>query len=283
MWHEACRILGSEGARCILNRRWRADIGSASHSALAFSANRRLDHLKGNVASERTQELAQTVTPETDACKRLENCRDLQAKRLSPGYAVVKRLMDFFGALLLILLLSPVFLVVMLLVKAHDRGPIFYRSTRIGLCGKPFGFWKFRTMVVNADRLLNDLQQQNEKDGPIFKMKNDPRVTPIGRTLRRLSLDELPQLFSVLMGEMSLVGPRPPLPHEVLQYRDQDLERLRVKPGITCYWQVMGRSNLSFEEWMELDRRYIREMSVWLDIELLLKTPSAVLKSSGSY
>lgn len=237
--------------------------------------------MKGNVASNIKEPVIELKEDAQTTQTRLENCVNLDAVHVP--YAHIKRIFDIIGAAVLIVLLSPVFLVVMLLVKLHDRGPVFYKSTRIGLCGEPFTFWKFRTMVLNADKLKAELVQQNEKDGPIFKMKNDPRVTPIGRHLRRLSLDELPQLFSVLTGQMSLVGPRPPLPHEVLQYRVEDLERLRVKPGITCYWQVMGRSDLSFDEWMELDRRYIQDMSFMLDFKLLLKTPFAVLKSRGSY
>ncbi len=239
--------------------------------------------MKGNVASRPPKDLDSNLKHEPGSCPRLENCTHLEPVKLSPAYRIAKRIFDVFGAIFAITLLAPIFIVVILLVKLYDRGPVFYRSTRVGLCGKPISFWKFRTMVVNADRLLEELKAKNEKDGPIFKMKHDPRVTPVGRILRRFSLDELPQLFSVITGEMSLVGPRPPLPHEVLQYRPQDLERLRVQPGITCYWQVMGRSNLSFDEWMELDRKYIRDMSLWLDIVLCLKTPLAVVKSSGSY
>ncbi len=239
--------------------------------------------LKGNFADSTTKDLVPTVKDREQVMQRLTNCDDLTPVHLSPLYRFSKRVLDLVGTTLILIVLSPVILIVMAAVKLHDRGPIFYKSTRIGLCGAPITFWKVRTMVVDADRMLEKLREQNEKDGPIFKMKDDPRVTPIGRVLRRLSLDELPQFLSVLTGEMSLVGPRPPLPHEVLQYKPQDLERLRVKPGITCYWQVMGRSDLTFEQWMELDRRYIRDMSFWLDLKLLCKTPFAVLKSSGSY
>ena len=138
-------------------------------------------------------------------------------------------------------------------------------------------------MYVDADKRLADLKNENEKDGPIFKMKNDPRITPVGRFLRKYSLDELPQLINVFKGDMSLVGPRPPIPHEVQQYDAYCLERLSVRPGLTCYWQIMGRSNLSFQEWMELDHRYLREMSVWTDLKILIKTPAAVLKGEGAY
>ncbi|KAA0237322.1 MAG: sugar transferase, partial [Armatimonadetes bacterium] len=168
-------------------------------------------------------------------------------------------------------------------VKLTSKGPVIYKSTRVGLGGRHFQFLKFRSMYVDADRRQAELLAQNEKDGPIFKMKNDPRITPIGRALRRYSLDELPQLWNVFVGEMSLVGPRPPLPREVEQYTEDCLERLSVKPGITCYWQIMGRSDLSFEEWMELDKRYLREMGVWTDLKILLLTPIAVFRGDGAY
>ncbi|MBS1705388.1 MAG: exopolysaccharide biosynthesis polyprenyl glycosylphosphotransferase [Armatimonadetes bacterium] len=198
-------------------------------------------------------------------------------------YWPAKRVLDFIGALILLVLLFPIFFAIAVAVKITSPGPIFYKSTRVGLCGKKFAFIKFRSMRVDADRLLEQLKQHNEKDGPIFKMKGDPRITPVGRFLRKYSLDELPQLYSVLIGEMSLVGPRPPIPHEVEKYDEVTRTRLSVKPGITCYWQIMGRSNLSFEEWMELDRRYIREMSFWTDVKILLKTPYSVLKGEGAY
>ncbi len=233
----------------------------------------------GSVREKNTAESMQVQ----DSSKRLENCRNLQPVSIAPGYRIAKRLTDIVGSACLLLLLAPVFVILSVLVKLSSKGSIFYKSTRIGLLGEPFAFIKFRSMKPDADKLLGDLQKQNEKDGPIFKIKDDPRVTKIGKILRRFSLDELPQIYSVLTGEMSLVGPRPPLPHEVLQYDEACLERLRVKPGITCYWQVMGRSRLSFEEWMELDRRYVREMNYWLDIKLLLKTPKAVIKSDGAY
>ena len=160
---------------------------------------------------------------------------------------------------------------------------MFYKGERVGLGGKTFTFIKFRSMYVEADKLLAELAKNNEKDGPIFKMRRDPRVTPVGRFLRKYSLDELPQFLHVLTGEMSLVGPRPPLPREVVQYDEECMVRLSVKPGITCYWQVMGRSSLSFQEWMELDRKYVREMSFWTDLSILAKTPMAVLRGLGAY
>lgn len=218
---------------------------------------------------------------EAVASGRVACCADIQPAVVR--YAIAKRAVDIVGATLFLLIFAPVFVILALLVALTSPGPIFYKSTRVGLCGKTFAFIKFRSMRVDADKILAELQAQNEKDGPIFKIKNDPRITPIGRILRKYSLDELPQFLSVLTGEMSLVGPRPPLVHEVEQYDAKTKERLRVKPGITCYWQIMGRSNLSFEEWMDLDRKYIEEMTFWRDLAIMLKTPAAVLRGDGAY
>lgn len=212
---------------------------------------------------------------------RLDNCADL--KPVTIHYAKRKRLLDIFGSLILMVLLSPIFIVIALLVKLTSKGPMLYRSERIGLCGTPFQFLKFRSMYQDADQRLTALLGQNEKDGPIFKMKNDPRITPIGRFMRKYSLDELPQLWNVFIGEMSLVGPRPPLRREVVQYDDDAKQRLTVRPGITCYWQIMGRSELSFKEWIELDQKYIREMGVFTDLRILIMTPFAVLRGEGAY
>lgn len=199
------------------------------------------------------------------------------------NYRKRKRLLDMFGSLFLLVLALPVMAVIALAVRLNSRGPVFYTSKRVGRMGRIFDFYKFRSMYVDADARLKDVLANNEKDGPIFKMQNDPRITRVGRFLRKTSLDELPQLFNVFRGDMSLVGPRPPLPHEVEKYDEYAMERLAVRPGMTCYWQIMGRSNLSFEEWMKLDHKYLEEMSVMTDIKILLKTPLAVLKGDGAY
>jgi len=206
-----------------------------------------------------------------------------EIRRRPVRYRVWKRGFDLAFSLVCLTILLPLFLILALLVKLTSKGPVFYASTRIGRCGKPFNFLKFRTMYQDADRRLAELMDQNDKDGPIFKMKNDPRITPIGRFLRKYSLDELPQFIHVVRGEMSMVGPRPPVPREVEQYDEFARERLTIKPGMTCYWQIQGRSNLSFEEWMELDNKYIREMSFWTDVKILVKTPLAVLRGEGAY
>lgn len=206
--------------------------------------------------------------------------------RLTPKicrYASVKRVFDVLVASALLLVLLPLFICIWIVVRLTSRGPAIYRSERIGLCGQPFQFPKFRSMYLDSDMKLHELLDENEKDGPIFKMKNDPRITPVGRFLRKYSLDELPQLISVLRGEMSLVGPRPPIRREVEQYDEVAMRRLTVKPGITCYWQVMGRSDLSFDKWMELDNKYINEMSFKVDLMIVLKTFPAVIRGKGAY
>lgn len=198
-------------------------------------------------------------------------------------YRKRKRGLDILGSLVLLVLFAPAMAIISLLIKLTSPGPVLYSSTRVGRGGRTFAFLKFRSMYVDADKRLEELSQANEKDGPIFKMKNDPRITPVGRFLRKYSLDELPQLLNVFKGDMSLVGPRPPIPHEVVQYDAYCQERLSVRPGLTCYWQIMGRSDLSFEEWMELDHRYLREMGLFTDLKILLRTPLAVLKGRGAY
>lgn len=204
--------------------------------------------------------------------------------RVKVTYAFWKRILDFVGSAILIVLLSPLLVAIAIAVKLSSPGPIIYRQTRIGRYGVAFEFLKFRSMYVDAEqRLAELLKHGNEKDGPIFKMKNDPRVTPVGRFLRKYSLDELPQLFNVLRGDMSLVGPRPPLAREVEQYDDRAFLRLSVPPGITCLWQICGRSDTSFEDWMELDSLYVQHMSFWLDLKILLKTPTAVIRGEGAY
>jgi lipopolysaccharide/colanic/teichoic acid biosynthesis glycosyltransferase len=198
-------------------------------------------------------------------------------------YAWAKRTFDLVLASIALLVLFPFICLIALAVKLTSKGPVFYKSERIGYCGKPFMFLKFRSMYPDADRRLAELMEDNEKDGPIFKISNDPRITPFGKFMRRYSLDELPQLVHVFRGEMSMVGPRPPLRREVEQYGPEQLCRLSVKPGLTCYWQIMGRSRLSFDEWMALDRQYIDRMSFWTDLAILVKTPIAVLRGFGAY
>ena len=187
-------------------------------------------------------------------------------------YEISKRAIDIIGAGSGLLLLSPVIAIVACAVKFTSKGPIFFSQKRVGKNGKIFEMYKFRSMVVNAEELKEKLVHQNEMSGPMFKMKDDPRVTKIGKFIRKTSIDELPQLWNVLKGDMSLVGPRPSLPKEVKQFENWMYKRLTVKPGLTCYWQVSGRNNIDFEDWMKLDISYVESRNLWIDIKLILKT-----------
>lgn len=199
------------------------------------------------------------------------------------SYEATKRCIDICGAIVGLTLAMPVMLIAGLIIKISDGGPILFRQTRVGRGGRLFGIYKFRSMVVNADEMKVDLMQKNEHgDNRTFKILNDPRITKIGRIIRRLSVDELPQFWNVLRGDMSLVGPRPSLPAEVVLYQPEDFERLSVKPGITCIWQVSGRSNLAFEEQLKLDIRYIRTRNMLQDFWILLKTLPVVVRGDGA-
>ncbi|MDI3503996.1 MAG: hypothetical protein PWP64_932 [Candidatus Cloacimonadota bacterium] len=196
----------------------------------------------------------------------------------------LKTTFDILGSFILLIFFSPLFLVTAILIYITDPGPVFYVANRVGLNGAHFGFIKFRSMYVNAEQRKEQLLTQNEsEDGVIFKMKNDPRITPVGRFLRRFSIDELPQLINVLKGDMSLVGPRPPLPEEVQQYTLQQRKRLHVKPGITCLWQIKGRSEIPFQQQVQLDLQYIRSQGIFKDLIILLKTIPAVITGKGAY
>ncbi|MFK0042737.1 sugar transferase [Streptomyces sp. NPDC090741] len=196
---------------------------------------------------------------------------------------LLKSVLDRTGAAVGLLLLSPVFLGIVLAIRLGSRGPAFYSQRRIGRDGVPFVMWKFRTMVADADRLKNELSGANENDGLMFKIRRDPRVTRVGRLLRRTSMDELPQLFNVLSGHMSLVGPRPPLPEEVAQYDEVELRRLTVRPGMTGLWQISGRSDLSWDETIQLDLQYVDNWSFTSDVDVMGRTLRAVVDGRGAY
>lgn len=201
----------------------------------------------------------------------------------SRSYQVAKRALDIAGASLALLVLGLPMLLVALAIKLESRGPALFFQWRLGENGIPFRFCKFRSMVVNAEEERANLEQQNEAEGPVFKIRRDPRITRVGRWLRRTSFDETPQLFHVLSGKMSLVGPRPPLLEEVEGYEPWQRERLAVRPGLTCIWQVSGRSDIPFERWVELDIVYVRNRSFLLDLKILLLTIPAVLTGRGAY
>jgi len=194
-----------------------------------------------------------------------------------------KRALDILGAVSALIVTAPFMAIIAVLIKLESRGPILYKSHRVGRGGRVFTFYKLRSMVDGAHSRRDDVAHLNECDGPVFKISNDPRVTRIGRLLRRTSIDEIPQFLNVLKGEMSLVGPRPPIPEEVARYEPWQLKRLSVRPGITCLWQISGRSRIGFEEWMRLDLQYIRHQSLRMDLRILLRTIPAVISRDGAY
>lgn len=204
-------------------------------------------------------------------------------RRPGKGYLAAKRCFDVVMSLLALILLSPLFLVLAVIIFVDDpHGSPIFSQIRVGKDGRLFRFYKFRSMIVNAEDLLEKLQDQNEMEGPAFKIKDDPRITRVGKFIRRTSLDELPQLVNVLKGELSLVGPRPPLPREVEQYTPRQIKRLTVKPGLTCYWQTQPhRNSLSFDQWLALDLRYINERSALVDLKILFATVKVVLRGDG--
>jgi exopolysaccharide biosynthesis polyprenyl glycosylphosphotransferase len=203
--------------------------------------------------------------------------------RLQGLNAAVKRTADLLCSALGLAVISPLLLIFAALIKLTSSGPVFYAQDRVGLDGQLFPMYKFRSMVKDADKLFPQLEPLSEVEGHIFKMRNDPRITPLGKFMRRFSIDELPQLLNVLVGQMSLVGPRPPLPREVAKYNNWQLKRLRVRPGITGLWQVSGRSHLPFDDMVRLDIYYIENWSLWQDIKILLRTVPVTLTGSGAY
>lgn len=196
-------------------------------------------------------------------------------------YLSVKRLTDVLGALTLLALFSPIMLVTFVVLLFTTRGRPIFVQRRVGHCGRMFPMFKFRTMHIDAQKMQAAVQ--NEKDGPIFKNRRDPRITPLGRMLRSFSIDEMPQLFNILFGHMSLVGPRPPIAAEVAQYKAWQFGRLAVKPGLTCLWQISGRSEIGFEDWVRMDLWYSEHQSLWTDLKLLVQTPLSVLSRRGAY
>ncbi len=195
-----------------------------------------------------------------------------------------KRFMDIILSLMAFIMALPIFIITAILIKLTSPGPLIFSQIRVGKYGRHFKFYKFRSMYIDAEQRKAELLKKNESaDGVIFKMKHDPRITPIGRFIRKFSIDELPQLFNVLLGDMSLVGPRPPLPSEVKNYTLEERKRLNITPGITCLWQVSGRSELPFQQQMALDKEYIASRSAWNDFLILLKTIPAILTGKGAW
>lgn len=207
-----------------------------------------------------------------DLREEIETVEYLDSYSKSFLYYFLKRLLDIIGSLVGIILLSPVIIVTIIVIKLDSKGPVLFSQERVGKNGKLFKMYKFRSMVVDAEKLLEKLKDKNEMSGPMFKMKEDPRITKVGKFIRKTSLDELPQLINILKGDMSFVGPRPNLPAEVAEFSDYHKLKLLAKPGLTCYWQVMGRNTIGFEDWMRLDIQYIEERNIWIDIKLIIKT-----------
>ncbi|EOH52849.1 hypothetical protein UA3_02539 [Enterococcus faecium EnGen0263] len=199
-------------------------------------------------------------------------------------YCLIKYSVDILFSLMTLIIFIPVWILIILAVKIEDpHGPVIFKQKRIGKNGKPFTMYKFRSMVVNAEEKLKELEAFNEQNGPIFKIKEDPRVTRVGRFLRRTSLDEFPQLVNVIKGDMSLIGPRPPLEKEVFQYTEYQKKRLQVKPGCTGLWQVSGRSNVDFEKMLQLDVEYIEHYNMFMDAKIFFKTFKVLFTGEGSY
>lgn len=198
-------------------------------------------------------------------------------------YHGMKRLFDIVAATCGIIILSPLMIIIAVLIKNEDHGPIFYKQVRVGKNGKTFKMYKFRSMFINADKMLNKLKEQNDVDGPMFKMKDDPRVTKIGHFIRKHSLDELPQFLNVLKGDMSLVGPRPPLPSEVEEYSEYDKQRLFVIPGCTGLWQATERNEVGFTKMVQLDIEYIKKANLFFDLWIIWKTIEIIFKPNSSY
>ena len=221
---------------------------------------------------------------ETTSSHREEQIERVDLKALTPGYIFTKRCFDFIASLTGIAFLSGLFVIIALLIKLDDpHGKVFYSQTRLGKDGQKFEMWKFRSMISGADKMVDQLIQKNDVEGAMFKIKDDPRVTRVGRFIRKYSLDELPQLYNDLRGDMSLVGPRPPLPREVATYTNYDRQRLLVIPGVTGLWQVSGRNELSFSEMVTLDISYINHACISQDLKILLKTVLVVIHPSGAY
>ena len=188
-------------------------------------------------------------------------------------YLFIKRVIDIFGSLIGLIIFSPIFILISIAIKLEDpKGKILFCQKRVGINSNVFKMYKFRSMVSNAEELLEHVSKLNEMNGPVFKIKDDPRVTKVGRFIRKTSLDESPQFINILKGDMTFVGPRPPLASEVEQYSDYEMQRLMVKPGLTCYWQICGRNSIDFDEWVELDLKYIEERNTFIDIKIILKT-----------
>ncbi|MCW3100919.1 MAG: undecaprenyl-phosphate galactose phosphotransferase [Chthonomonadaceae bacterium] len=257
-------------------------------------ASARTRHSTGMVASKEGTDCVVSSLPTTHVTdtivetplapiSKISEAAGLDERKVGPAYLVLKRCLDLVLTGCLLILIMPLLVMIAIVIVIDNPGPILFSQIRVGRNNKPFRFYKFRSMVKNAPALQAQLKTENEAEGPIFKMRRDPRVTRVGRILRKYSLDELPQLVHVLRGEMSLVGPRPHLPSEVAQYAEHQRRRLTVQPGLVCLREIHGRSELTFERWIELDLQYIASRSLWTDLNILLRLVPAVLCGRGAY
>ena len=210
------------------------------------------------------------------------NMREIYREK-SAVYKLIKRLMDILLSAAALLVLSPVFLITAVVIKCEDRGPVFFVQQRAGKDMKPFSIYKFRSMYVNADEKMAEMMKHNEQTGHAFKIKDDPRITRVGKVIRRFSIDELPQLINIIKGDMSIVGPRPILTFQMEACSPYERQRLVVRPGLTCYWQIGGRADVTWEEWVELDLDYIEDMGLWTDLKMILRTVPVVFSGDGAY
>lgn len=210
------------------------------------------------------------------------NMREIYREK-STVYKLIKRLMDVLLSAAALLVLSPVFLITAVVIKCEDRGPVFFVQQRAGKDMKPFSIYKFRSMYVNADEKMAEMMKHNEQTGHAFKIKDDPRITRTGKVIRRFSIDELPQLINIIKGDMSIVGPRPILTFQMEECSPYERQRLVVRPGLTCYWQIGGRADVTWEEWVELDLDYIEDMGLWTDLKMILRTVPVVFSGDGAY
>lgn len=239
----------------------------------------RISEMRENIMTDTIERPMFTIV---EANLSRHNMREIY-RRKSAVYKLIKRLMDILLSSSALIVLSPVFLITAVAIKCEDNGPVFFAQQRAGKDMKPFRMYKFRSMYVNADEKLSEMMKNNEQTGHAFKIKNDPRITKIGKVIRRFSIDELPQLINIIKGDMSIVGPRPILMFQMEECSQYEKQRLVVQPGLTCYWQIGGRANIKWEEWVELDLDYIEDMSLWTDIKMIVKTVPAVFDSDGAY
>lgn len=225
------------------------------------------------------------VTPMPQVKKRINNRNHMREvyQGKSTVYKCIKRCMDISLSGAALIVLSPVFFITAVAIKLEDNGPVFFTQPRAGKDMKPFKIYKFRSMRINADAELADMMAENEQTGHAFKIKNDPRITKVGKVIRRFSIDELPQLLNIIKGDMSIVGPRPILTFQMEECSQYEKQRLIVQPGLTCYWQIGGRANIKWDEWVELDLDYIEDMSLWTDIKMIIRTIPAVVDREGAY